>query len=690
MSNLTFKVYHGGELLSTETFDREIVKIGRLSSAHLRLEDEKVSRIHAVVEMSAGGDVNIIDMGSAEGTFVNGERVNKATLKSGDEIRLGDTRLVFQEDAAAAAEEPDTARPETTTEPAMPAAGVAAGAAPAEDEEPEGDFEAPDLGEPEEEEEELRAPEEAPVHAAPAARLVDDKYAAVAAAADEARDKESEAASYDADLADGEDAEEVVYTHRVSLPPPRELGELDDDETVTTANWILEVRKLWGSTVLDVKVFRPDTKQVLVGEDEKVHFYLPAEMLPASTFPLARVSGGEVMVGFSTSASGDVIAGDGTVTDLQDLARSSQVSQDPDFGDCRMFRLEHGSVATVNFGSVGFRLRYVSRPAGYLSRLTENLDYTFLNTILLMFFAFAAMVATFHLRPKSVETSEEDLYKVPDRFVQFILTRPKPQKKDLSFLEKLKADINAKKADSAARHKGAEGKMGQRSKPDTGKRSAVRAIKPDDKELVGNRGLLAVLGAGGPQGLSTVMGGAGLGGELEGAIGNMFGSAVGDSGGFGGLGLKGTGGGGGGVGNTIGVGRLGTRGRGGGKYGYGTGVSRIRKRGERSVNISVGRPIIMGSLSMEIIRQVIHSHRDQIKYCYSKELTRSPNLSGKVSVKFTINPKGYVQQASISSTTLRNSAVERCMTQKIRTWKFPEPKGGGIVIVNYPFILKSQ
>jgi hypothetical protein len=300
------------------------------------------------------------------------------------------------------------------------------------------------------------------------------------------------------------------------------------------------------------------------------------------------------------------------------------------------------------------------------------------------------MVATFHLRPKSVETSEEELYKVPDRYVQFILTRPKPQKKDLAFLEKLKSDIDDGKANSAERYKGKEGKMGLKGRPDTGKRSAVKAIKPDDKEIVGNRGLLAVLGAGGPQGLSTVMGGTGLGGEMEGAIGNMFGNQIGNSGGFGGLGLKGTGSGGGGMGNTIGVGRLGTRGRGGGKFGYGTGVARIRRRGERNVNISVGRPIIMGSLSMEIIRRVIRSHRDQIKYCYSKELTRFPNLRGKVAVKFTISPKGYVTQATVSQTTLRNAAVERCITQKIRTWKFPEPKGGGIVIVNYPFILQSS
>ncbi len=695
MSSLKFKVFRGGDYLSTEEFDREIIKIGRLSSAHLRLDDDKVSRIHAVVEVSAAGEINIIDMGSAEGTFVNGEKVNKATLNHGDEIQLGDTRLVFvdpaQGDGAEVEAEADA--PEAVDAPSqISELSTVQNLDPVEPPADDASFSAPDLGEPEDEDHD----EEPPVQKQPVEEPPEDKYAVAARSAPSAASVDSpddgvyvqDDEEYDEE---DEEEEEEVFHYRVSLPPPKELGELDDDERVSHDNWALEVRKLWGTTVLDVKYFQSDDKEVVVGdEDKKVHFYIPSDNLPARVFPVARVVGGEVVLSFNKVATGSLMAPDGTVTDLQDLARGAQVGQDPDFGGCRTFSLSQGSVATLMFGNVGLRFRYRSKPAGFFSKMTDRLDYTFLNTLLLMFFVFAAMMATFHLRPRSVETSEEELYKVPDRFVQFILTRPKPQKKDLNFLDRLKSDIDGKKSKSAERHKGKEGKMGVRGKPDTGRRSAVRAIKIDDKEVVGNRGLLAVLGAGGPQGLSTVMGGSGLGGELEGAIGNMFGSQIGQSGGFGGLGLKGTGTGGGGLGNTIGVGRLGTRGRGGGRFGYGTGVSRIKRRGERNVNISVGRPIIMGSLSMEIIRRVIHSHRDQIKYCYSKELTRNPNLAGKVTIKFTISAKGFVQSSSVSATTLNNATVERCISGKIRTWKFPEPKGGGIVIVNYPFILKSQ
>ena len=46
------RIHRGSELLEAQVFDRELIKIGRLTSAHLRLEDPKVSRIHAVIEFT--------------------------------------------------------------------------------------------------------------------------------------------------------------------------------------------------------------------------------------------------------------------------------------------------------------------------------------------------------------------------------------------------------------------------------------------------------------------------------------------------------------------------------------------------------------------------------------------------------------------------------------------------------------
>src|SRR5690242_10303362 len=90
--SLTFRIYRGEQLLREETLAQPVIKIGKVSSAHLRLEDESVSRMHAILERS-GDTLQLIDLGSTRGTFVNGQRVNKARLEPGDVITLGDLRI---------------------------------------------------------------------------------------------------------------------------------------------------------------------------------------------------------------------------------------------------------------------------------------------------------------------------------------------------------------------------------------------------------------------------------------------------------------------------------------------------------------------------------------------------------------------------------------------------------------------
>ena len=49
--------------------------------------------MHAIIEVTGPGDISIIDLGSTKGTFVNGQKVNKAKLQDGDSIVLGDIRI---------------------------------------------------------------------------------------------------------------------------------------------------------------------------------------------------------------------------------------------------------------------------------------------------------------------------------------------------------------------------------------------------------------------------------------------------------------------------------------------------------------------------------------------------------------------------------------------------------------------
>jgi diguanylate cyclase (GGDEF)-like protein len=64
--------------------------IGRAASATVRLNDDGISRRHCRV-ITIGGQVIIEDLGSANGTLVNGEMIQHHALKEGDKIRLGAT-----------------------------------------------------------------------------------------------------------------------------------------------------------------------------------------------------------------------------------------------------------------------------------------------------------------------------------------------------------------------------------------------------------------------------------------------------------------------------------------------------------------------------------------------------------------------------------------------------------------------
>src|SRR2546428_7951257 len=70
--------------------------MGRADTNDLVLPDERVSRLHAVLEVLSGSWC-ARDLSSRNGTLVNGTRlVGDRPLQNGDEVRMGDCRLVFR------------------------------------------------------------------------------------------------------------------------------------------------------------------------------------------------------------------------------------------------------------------------------------------------------------------------------------------------------------------------------------------------------------------------------------------------------------------------------------------------------------------------------------------------------------------------------------------------------------------
>ncbi len=76
--------------------------IGRGEEADLRLDDDGVSRKHAKLIRAAGGLVNVMDLGSTNGVFVNGAKVDLGLLQLGDTLELGPDVQLRLVDAATA------------------------------------------------------------------------------------------------------------------------------------------------------------------------------------------------------------------------------------------------------------------------------------------------------------------------------------------------------------------------------------------------------------------------------------------------------------------------------------------------------------------------------------------------------------------------------------------------------------
>ena len=74
--------------------------IGRATGADFILEAPLVSRVHCRVTAQSNGDLEVLDLESTNGTFVNGERVETAPLQEGDRLKVGRVELIVVREAA--------------------------------------------------------------------------------------------------------------------------------------------------------------------------------------------------------------------------------------------------------------------------------------------------------------------------------------------------------------------------------------------------------------------------------------------------------------------------------------------------------------------------------------------------------------------------------------------------------------
>lgn len=96
------------------------VSLGRSSSCDIPLSDTESSRRHALINPQAGGELWIVDLGSTNGTYVNGRRLLRPTrLADGDKLAIGKCEFTFHGPSAQAAPAPTPGDTQMLTQPVI-------------------------------------------------------------------------------------------------------------------------------------------------------------------------------------------------------------------------------------------------------------------------------------------------------------------------------------------------------------------------------------------------------------------------------------------------------------------------------------------------------------------------------------------------------------------------------------------
>ncbi len=708
--SLSFRIFHNGQLVREDKLSQGVIKIGKVPSAHLRLDDDKVSRMHAIIEV-LGNEVSVIDLGSTGGTFVNGQKVNKAKLVSGDAIEVGDSRLELTIVQPAA--EPSIVVAAQVAPPPIPVRVAPAPVAPA------------------------MAPVPAPrTMPAMPAMPVTQPVAFQQAMAESAEIGGARAVEVAAMLGDSVVSVKHCMDPRSGKVTPLTWGfaagglaaliasasafyvSVDNAATNKTAlaHWTEDLKRpshafrpVQQSVAVDtiafgglaLGLFGLTTALARSRRERKSPFYRigtaanveqPVANAPAQCFPLVAPAGDDFVFNFAPGIDGEMTV-DGQSAKFSELIAQNRARPSAAIPGAFEVPIPMAAKIHARTGNTTFLVSSVNKPretaAPLFAMETRTLAY-FGGSLA------AHLAVVFLLRHVALDGSavNADMNNMEDtQLVSRIAAQDEVPPEDEP---EQNGDADPGKEGAGAKMALEEGAAG---KPNSVRTEGHMTVKNNGEEkhlsrdqaleaartagILGStealRGGIASLTASDP--FSSGLDGADMYGQLFGADGEGRGN-------FGG-GRNGWGVGGGctvepcGI---IGTGRYGTFGtgrnagdgwRGGGSWGNG----RPHNAGVPKP-LDIGQPTTGGNLDKAIIKRYIKRNINKISYCYESELLARPGIQGTVSVSFLISGTGSVQSSSGAGF---DNKVASCVAGVIKNIEFPRPTDGGNVQVNYPF-----
>jgi TonB family protein len=106
--------------------------------------------------------------------------------------------------------------------------------------------------------------------------------------------------------------------------------------------------------------------------------------------------------------------------------------------------------------------------------------------------------------------------------------------------------------------------------------------------------------------------------------------------------------------------------------------------------LKLDNPEVVGNLDKRIIQKVVRQHQRELLTCYDSKLEKTAVKEGSFVMNWIISPQGKVEKVSVKESSFAHKELEDCFVHAIELWRFPAPKGGGMVKLTYPFAIEIQ
>jgi hypothetical protein len=693
-SVLQVVVMRDGLLVGTEVFVPGQYGIGSGPEADLRLDDSSVAAVHAYLHFKQARSA-VQEAGGGAAVFVNGHRVSTCELRSMDEVSIGPfslkVRVVTQRSSAPSSQSgpslfPVAAPAETQAPSAAPKAVApvvrgagnpepAAGAAKSPQSTvvstrrssstsplPESAF--------------ARIPAPPPAAPPPVTRTppslgtADDEaltqYVAMGGGPVATLVETSEPERLPAKVRPPPSTvpTRVMPKHRaparerhfaVPVAPP-------GDEGQGAPRLFLEL--YWGGVRRHARSFQHFDKKkgLIAAEDEQAPMPLWGFGLQGQRFQFAEERGGVFRLYLPPGTSVEQRATDNNYYPVE----AGQLEVGP--GQRRCITLGAGHAVRLSGSDGMLLLAYVQAaiPRAPVNPL-KGLPWLAMGILVNLLVGFGAFIHVFAKAPEQADFEAKHVNPVAVRLIA------PPKKEEKKKIEEKLAKLKPKPKEKVSKV--------EKALPPSVSKETRKAMKSVEKLAAAGPALKDLLAAVDKMGSGPGAKNAKNDYKLNGLIGKAPIASAG-------IGSFGLGGGGAGGAGIKGLEML--RGKGGGGIGaLGTGGV-----GRGSVAGTVGRATsravgAQGTIDKDAVAKVINSHIGEVSACYERALLKESGLAGKIQLEWQISTTGTVTSARTKSSTMKSSAVEQCILNSLKGWRFPPAKGAG-VIITYPFMFNSS